>query len=926
MPKQFLKINRFDGGINSKDDPRALADNQVSDMFNMVPDQKGTIVTVGGKSNESSHTGGDTTMGINNPGHGLFAFKSDASAGTSGDLATSVSATTGEHFIVLLDDADNTLDMRPATEGWVLNGSLNSDARVDIGSTAYAKAVYYYADGALRIADGNAGANNGVRWLGYVNRKHFYYPQYSNGTATTNTVTSFSKWYAKPAANTKILAPPSRGLHGQGFAGNTAHADSTTTAYKATTGTPFNAADDDTTQTGIQGHFIVANTEFEDYEAITGISATTTVANSNAASQAWDSAAVDIFPPAGTGFNLDSTVTASSSYDWEAGLFICAQTFIYEGGQESLPGYMGAANNGDYNNPSSAAYFTTSSADRVNLTVLASADYDPRIIGGRIYTRQLQSNDPWTLLLDISLRDGCRANLDAPYKNWQYVDANGNINSGKFQKCSVNSTMMNLETYETLNGYSAEEHINCFGENNYGYQDAVVSNRRTFVAHPTYLNEVGEGPLKMGDRILYTPPNRFDTFPSSYFIDIGKNDGDEFIALSSFADRLLAFKKHKLYIINISSGSDTNWFLESQHEWRGVSHPASVTETPNGVAWINDSGCYYYDGNNITDLTMNLDDNQDSTWGWKDFINQFSIIGYEHSTDQIIVVQDSAAHTELADSTTDVNEGSFNATDTTLTVDDGGQFTKSPQYIKIDSEILKVSSVSSNDLTVVRGALGTTAAAHNDNSDIYHVGSLGYAYIFDFKTKSWTKTGHTAVGSDNATFSLNYGKFMTNFVHDDNGSLVWCFDRSDAQSSGETMLAKWVDTTAGTSYSGQKALSGANVAKKYVYFRETDFNNPGAVKRVSKIYITYRTTATGTSCVKYYIDGNSTTGGSDATVICGSLAATGNSGLDWDVAVCSTNLPVNCQSFSLFIDHTASGKLEIKDISIEYRVLNKKVS
>ena len=48
MPKQLLKINRFDGGINSKDDPRALADNQVSDMFNMVPDQKGTIVTVGG--------------------------------------------------------------------------------------------------------------------------------------------------------------------------------------------------------------------------------------------------------------------------------------------------------------------------------------------------------------------------------------------------------------------------------------------------------------------------------------------------------------------------------------------------------------------------------------------------------------------------------------------------------------------------------------------------------------------------------------------------------------------------------------------------------------------------------------------------------------------------------------------------------------
>ena len=917
-------MNRFDGGINSKDDPKALADNQVVDMFNMVPDQKGTIVTVGGKSNEASHTGGDTTMGINNPGHGLFSFKSDADAGTNSDLATSVSATAGEDFIVLLDDADNTLDIKTTASGWVLNGSLDSDARVDLGSTAYAKAVYYYADGALRIADGNSGANNGVRWLGYINRKHFHHPNYSSGTATTNDIASFNQWFAKPASNTKILAPPSRGLHGAGFAGNTAHGDSTTTSYKATSGTPFNASDDDTSQTGIRNHVVVANTEFEDHEAISSKTSTTVVATSTA-SQAWDSAAIDIFPPAGTGFNLDTTITASSSYGWEAGVFICAQTFIYEGGQESLPVYMAAATSGDYNNPASAGYFTTTSADRVNITVMATSDYDPRVIGGRIYTRQLQSNDSWTLLADISLRDGCRTSLDAPFAKWQYVDANGDINSGKYQKCTIQSTMMNLDTYETLNGFSAEEPINCFGENNYGYKDAVVANRRAFLAHPTYLNELGEGPLKMGDRILYSLPNKFDTFPSSFFIDIGKNDGDEFVALASFADRLLAFKKFKLYIINISSGSDTNWFLEAEHEYRGVLHPSGVVETPNGIAWINDSGCYYYDGNNITDLSENLDDNQDSTWGWEGFINQYSIVGYEHSTDQLIVVQDTAAHTNLTDSTTDVNE-TFSASDVTLTVDDGGQFVKIPQYIKIDSEILKITAKSTHNLTVVRGALGTTAAAHSDNSDIYHVGSLGYAFIFDFKTKSWTKTGHTAVGSDGSTFSLNYGKFMTNFAHDDNGSLVWCFDRSDAQTSNETTLAKWVDTTAGTSYSGQKALAGDSNAKKYVFFRETDFGNPGVYKKVYAVYVTYRSTAQDTHSVKFYTNGNHYSAGSSSLTNCGTLYATGDSGFDWNVAVCPTNLPAKCASFAVVIDHDVSGKLEIKDVSIEYRVLKSKVA
>ena len=40
-------------------------------------------------------------------------------------------------------------------------------------------------------------------------------------------------------------------------------------------------------------------------------------------------------------------------------------------------------------------------------------------------------------------------------------------------------------------------------------------------------------------------------------------------------------------------------------------------------------------------------------------------------------------------------------------------------YIQIDSEIMKVSSISTNTITVIRGALGTTEATHNDNTYVY---------------------------------------------------------------------------------------------------------------------------------------------------------------------------------------------------------------
>ena len=70
------------------------------------------------------------------------------------------------------------------------------------------------------------------------------------------------------------------------------------------------------------------------------------------------------------------------------------------------------------------------------------------------------------------------------------------------------------------------------------------------------------------------------------------------------------------------------------------------------------------------------------------------------------------------DSGADINEGgSFSATDTTLTVTDGTKFAVGNTLL-IESEALYVSAISTNDLTVVRGLNGTTAAAHNDSTDI----------------------------------------------------------------------------------------------------------------------------------------------------------------------------------------------------------------
>ena len=98
---------------------------------------------------------------------------------------------------------------------------------------------------------------------------------------------------------------------------------------------------------------------------------------------------------------------------------------------------------------------------------------------------------------------------------------------------------------------------------------------------------------------------------------------------------------------------------------------------------------------------------------------------------------------------TAINE-SFTATDTTLTVDSGSALTDAT-YIKIDSEILGITAISTNNLTVTRGELGTTATAHADDSSIY-------------KHFQPSANGDNLYDSDNDFLILKYGSDPNNNI------------------------------------------------------------------------------------------------------------------------------------------------------------------
>ena len=409
-------------------------------------------------------------------------------------------------------------------------------------------------------------------------------------------------------------------------------------------------------------------------------------------------------------------------------------------------------------------------------------------------------------------------------------------------------------------------------------------------------------PATYGDRIMYSMPNRFDTFPATNYIDVVRGDNEVYIQLMEYADRILAFKQKSVQIINVSSASDTGWFLEENVKHNGLAHPAAVFRTDFGICWVNENGCYLYDGGRIRNLIEGkiLEDGTASgdCPSWSTFITDGSIVGYEKKRKQIIVMKDcfGTVSTDSAsayiydfkfkswvygiDLFTDGNashkyqysnfdidyngdlalhlhsparalaaDEAVDTSEPVITMDDTGIY-DAGDIMQIEAESMKVLSVDGLDLTVKRAYNGTTAATHADGTDAY----MHKHYVYAFS---------------NTTLY--------------NGT-------------SNTFLVKTKDI---------------------------DFGQPGVLKRIYAVYVTYKSDNLQTNPISYEIDGTT----NSYTNLTGNFSA---GTTQWDILK-TTSSPFNCQSLQLKITNPtnavgATAGIQINDITIEYRVLHKKVS
>ena len=102
-----------------------------------------------------------------------------------------------------------------------------------------------------------------------------------------------------------------------------------------------------------------------------------------------------------------------------------------------------------------------------------------------------------------------------------------------------------------------------------------------------------------GSLILKSMIGKAAGFSNEQFIDL-EFGGDTINVMESSGDRLLVFSTMKLSIINVAQDVE---FMDATFDYYGVDKHRQVCKVGEGVAWINQSGVFFFDGQQVVILT-----------------------------------------------------------------------------------------------------------------------------------------------------------------------------------------------------------------------------------------------------------------------------------------------------------------------------------
>ena len=302
-------------------------------------------------------------------------------------------------------------------------------------------------------------------------------------------------------------------------------------------------------------------------------------------------------------------------FGYEAGDYEFAQSFIYDGNQESL-----LRTRTDMESTKTKNIFTIPEIDeesqpnpnrnpRLSIKIGAFGPYPARVTGGRIYIRKAFTDDDFSLLADIDLEKGVRTSLSGKHLVWKH-HLNANVPDdcfyvGRAQAGTTHlfSDQISPFKYQDINNYYPDMKRNSIGYQGESYKCSTVGGERAWYGNIKVREGASGNLTKFGDRVSYSEYRKYDVIPEFNYINASEGDSDDIIKLEFFANKLFIFKTNSLHIWDVSNNEAGNWFPEQTIRNNGIQHPASVASTPYGIVWANRSGCFFYDGRQLKNIS-----------------------------------------------------------------------------------------------------------------------------------------------------------------------------------------------------------------------------------------------------------------------------------------------------------------------------------
>jgi hypothetical protein len=627
-------------------------------VYNITDGSTGTVVSV------------DSTTQITVDD--LVGGTSDTFDDSDNDLYVVGWPETGDDYLAMADtDGAANIDIYSRVAGsWVA-------ANIDLGDTTGIKPTFYAVDGALRVSDGNFGLNNKTKWYGYVHRFFFGdgtsgYDQdyYQNGRL-------ISAWLAQDAAPTALTIQGfSTGEHDQvvdtveaqpisihlsmtpnyNFEDLTGGGSATTDTYTIEVDVDFLASNDTITASNHGSGSLTPG-----FDKFCSVGDRIIIFNSDASANnevvhtvtAVDASSPNVITVGGSltdsANNDDVQIHNLSRSEWfdvsKQGWEVAVSTLYDDSKQESAlsissttlepddfyRAYSGG--NAGYGMGSFKIMGLVWSA--VGLTTGLPFSY-PRVSGFNVYMRRTDGSDPdpWYLQATIDMTKGIKSLGGESYNMWNNSEWSEDDESAY---CITESLRRpsTIITYEDNSEIDSTQTTVGFSGVGAGFKTAAISNRIAYVGNVKIKDRSGNLAV-YGDAVLKSRVNRFDSFSLDRRIEASVNDGDAIIKLEAYADRLLIFKKKKLELLNISQEVE---FLEDTFMHKGVSHPAATCKTDFGIAWVNEEGCYLYDGQKVNNLLEKGGRQIIKEGDWSDFVFN-PMIGYIPKKRQLIVADD----------------------------------------------------------------------------------------------------------------------------------------------------------------------------------------------------------------------------------------------------------------------------------------------